>query len=258
MPKRGKILRDTSIGPGLVMVDGQQYTFTLDHIWRSEVPPRAGMAVDVDFLPDGSIAGMTAVAENQLAREQAEQAMAAAKAKGSQLMSSAVARFGLPTLIATGLLLIGWFFLTTISIKAGFAGTMDLTFWRILALVNSSGSGLESLATLGGGGSAGFYGLLAILALAGPFIGLVWKDKRATLGGLLPLLFMLLVTLLVRHTITSAMGGGADMPSEMADMARKEMMKAISFGIGGYVSIAAALYLAFLSAKNFLLAKANN
>ena len=258
MPKRGKILRDTSIGPGLVMVDGQQFTFTLDGIWRSDVPPRTGMAVDVDFLPDGNIAAMAAVAENQLAKEEAEQAMAAAKAKGSQLMSSAVARFGMPTLIATGLLLIGWFFLTSVSIKAGFAGTMDFTFWRVLSFVNASGSGLESLASLRGEGSAGFYGLLAILALAGPFLSIVWKDKRAALGGTLPLIFMLLVVLLVRHSITKAMGGGEDMPSQMMDMARKEMEKAITIGIGAYVSIAAALYLAFLSAKNFLVAKANS
>jgi hypothetical protein len=258
MKKRGKILRDTSAGPGLIMVEGQQYPFTLEGVWRSEVPPRAGLTVDVDFREDGVISSITAVAESQLAREQAEQAMAIARTKGSALVSSAVAKFGMPTLIASGLLIIGWFFLTAVSYNAGFVGKMNFTFWRVLSFINSSNA-MESLSSLGGGGSTGFYGFLAVLALAGPFLAFFWKDKRAQLGGLLPLLFMLLVALLVRHAISAAAGGGAaEVPSEMLDMARNEMMKAVSLGMGTYVSLLAALYLGFISVRNFLVAKANS
>jgi len=53
--------------------------------------------------------------------------------------------------------MIGWFFLTAASIQSR------------------------------SGPSAGFYGFLALVALAGPFVPYFWKDQRASLGGLLPL-----------------------------------------------------------------------
>ncbi len=51
MQKRGRILRDPISGPGLLMVDGQQYPFSLEGVWKSEVPPASGMVVDVNFDP---------------------------------------------------------------------------------------------------------------------------------------------------------------------------------------------------------------
>jgi hypothetical protein len=254
MKKRGKVLRDTSSGPGLLMAEGQQYSFSLEGVWKSEAPPRPGLVVDVELGNDGTVQSVTAVPESQIAKEQAEQALAAARAKGSALASSAVARFGMPTLVATGLLIIGWFFLSTISINAGFLGKMDFTFWRVLSFINAKNA-FEALGTLKDGGSAGFYGLLGVIALVGPFLAYFWKDRRAVLGGLLPLLFMLLVALLVRNAIVSTTAGA---PAEMMDAARDEIMKQISIGMGAYVSLLAAVYLAFISVKKFLVAKATN
>jgi hypothetical protein len=254
MKKRGKILRDASTGPGLLMADGQQYSFPLEGVWKSETSPRPGLAVDMELGEDGTVKSVTAVPESRIAKEQAEQAMAVARAKGSAFASSAIARFGMPTLIAVGMLIVGWFFLSTISVNAGFAGKMDFSFWRVLAFINS-GNALEGLATLQGNGSAGFYGLLAFTSLAGPFMSYFWKDKRAMLGGVLPLFFMLLVALLVRNALVSMTGGA---PSELMDEARSEIMKQISVGAGAYISILAAVYLAFTSVKNFLVGRANS
>jgi hypothetical protein len=254
MKKRGKVLRDTSSGPGLLMVEGKQYTFPLEDVWKSEAPPRPGIVVDVELSDEGTVQSVTAVPESQIAKEQAEQALAVARARGGALASSAVARFGMPTLAATGLLIVGWFFLSTISINAGFLGKMDFTFWRVLSFVNAKNA-FEALGTLKDGGSAGFYGLLALIALAGPFLATFWKDRRAVLGGLLPLLFMLLVALLVRSAVSSATAGA---PAEMMDAARSEMMKQVSIGMGAYVSLLAAIYLAFISVKKFLVAGATS
>ncbi|HZY71905.1 MAG TPA: hypothetical protein VFE22_02220 [Edaphobacter sp.] len=254
MKKRGKVLRDTSSGPGMLMVEGKQYTFPLEDVWKSEAPPRPGIVVDVELSDEGTVQSVTAVPESQIAKEQAEQALAVARARGGALASSAVARFGMPTLAATGLLIVGWFFLSTISINAGFLGKMDFTFWRVLSFVNAKNA-FEALGTLKDGGSAGFYGLLALIALAGPFLATFWKDRRAVLGGLLPLLFMLLVALLVRSAVSSATAGA---PAEMMDAARSEMMKQVSIGMGAYVSLLAAIYLAFISVKKFLVAGATS
>lgn len=252
MSKRGRVLRDPSNGPGLLIVEGQQHTFSLEGTWKSLTMPKPGLDVDVEFNLDGTVNSVLAVSESQLAKEQAERTLNAAKEKGSALAASAVAKFGTPTLAATGVLVLGWFFLNALSYDAGFVGKVNFTFWHVLGFLNSPG-GLEGLANVREGGSAGIYGLLALLALAGPFVGGVWKDKRALLGGALPLVFMVMVAILVRSAITSTTRG---MPSEIAEAATAELTKGISFGMGAWLSMLAAAYLGFTSVKKFLAARA--
>ena len=258
MTKRGKVLRDPHTGPGLLMVEGQQYPFCLDGIWRSEIPPKPGLAVAVDFDAQGTIAGITVVPESQLAKEQAEAAMSVAKQKGAALAGNLVARFGIPTLVGAGLLVIGWFFLAAASIKTPFGG-MDFTFWQVLGFLNSSNP-LEGLMRAGGGStpSTGIYGFLAFVALAGPFIHYFWKDKRASLGGLLPLLFMIVVGLMIRSSINSIGGDAGNQFGGMVQQMREEAMKAVSMGLGVYLSAIVSLYFAALGAKQFLAAKASD
>jgi hypothetical protein len=79
MQKRGKILRDSCTGPGLLMIEGQQYWFHRG-VWKSEVPPKPGLAVDVKLDQTGQILAITAVSESQLAVEQAERSVDTARA----------------------------------------------------------------------------------------------------------------------------------------------------------------------------------
>jgi hypothetical protein len=257
MQKRGRILRDPISGPGLLMVEGQQYPFSLEGVWRSEAPPTAGMVVDVEFDSGSRIVAVTAVAESQIAKEQAEVALAAAKEKGAALASGMVAKFGAPSLIAAGLLIVSWFFLTTASIKSPL-GSIEFTFWQVLGYLNAKNIFEVMMSGGRGGPSAGIYGFFAIAALAGPFVHHFWKDRRAKLGGLLPLLFMIVIALAVRSSINSAFGAeqvGADMRT-FVDQAREEAMKAVSIGMGAYLAIAVSLYLAAVSLKSFLVAQA--
>ena len=254
MSKRGRILRDTNAGPGLVTVEGQQHQFTLEGVWKSAVPPKPDMAVDVDFAADGAVSSIAAVPESQIAKEQAELVMAAARDKSKAVATAAVAKFGLPSLVATGLLFVGWFFLTTVSIRDA---RLDLTFWQLLGYVNAGGA-MQAIIEGRGSPSAGLYGLLAIVALAGPFIHYFWKDKRAVLGGTLPLLFMLVIALVARNEIVNA--GGADatgVPPEVLKQMRDQAMQAISMGMGAYLSLLVALYFSAVSVKNFLVSRAS-
>jgi hypothetical protein len=254
MAKRGKVLRDPQAGPGLLMVEGQQYQFSLEGVWRSEAPPKPGLVVDVELEPSGKVIAITVVPESQLAKEQAEAAMAVAREKGAALASGMVAKFGMPSLVAGGLLIIAWFFLTAVSAQIPFLGKLEFTFWQVLGFLNSS----NLLEVMGRrtSPSAGFYGFLAIVAIAGPFIHHFWKDKRALLGGLLPLAFMLFVGIMIRSSIQSAMGGNVEGPAaEMQRQAQDEIMKAISLGFGTYISLLASLYFAGVGAKQFLAAK---
>lgn len=255
MTRRGTILRDTNAGPGLLVVDGTQHQFLLEGAWRGTVPPRVGMVVDVTFGADGAVSGVTPVEDSQLAREQAEQAMAAIKERGGAVAGAMVARFGGRDLLALGLLVLGWFVLKVGSFEGGLMGSISFTFWQVLGYINS---GAESIGrrAMGGSTGTGFLGIIAIVALAGPFVHHFWKDKRAHLGGLLPLLLMLFALWKVYGGMGDSMGDTASMFGEegrqMAEQMRREMRDAVSLGIGFYVAFAASVYFAFTGGKRFL------
>ena len=62
---------------------------------------------------------------------------------------------------------------------------MDFTFWQVLGLLNKRNA-IQAIDLRGESYSVGYYGWLAVVALTGPFLNRVWKDKRALLGGLAP------------------------------------------------------------------------
>jgi hypothetical protein len=254
MTKRGRVLRDTTSGPGLLMMEGQQYRFSLEGVWKSETPPKPGLVVDVELGARGKVQGITVVPDSQLAREQAEAAMALTRQKARNLASSLVARSVMPSLAAAGLLSAAWFFPTAASIQVPFPGKLEFTFWQILAFLNAGN--VPELLDGNRSSGAGVYGFVAIVALLGPFIHHFWKDKRALLGGLLPLAFMVVVGIALRTNIHSALGSGN--AGSNADVGKQthEAMKAVSLGLGSYLSILASLYFAFTSAKGYRVATA--
>lgn len=54
------------------MIEGRQYRFLLDSVWKSEGPAKPGLPVDVDFGQDGQIVAITVVPESELVKERAE------------------------------------------------------------------------------------------------------------------------------------------------------------------------------------------
>lgn len=69
MKARGKILRVSDSGTGLLMIDGRQFMFSIDLTWRSKIPPKCGMAVEVEFDKNLHVAGVTPVGESPTPRE---------------------------------------------------------------------------------------------------------------------------------------------------------------------------------------------
>lgn len=92
MRKRGKVLRDPFAGPGLLMVEGRQYPFSLESLWKSEGPPKPGLPVDIEFGQSGQIIAISVVPESDLAREKAA---AAQQKNGSRFLNRIAARFGM-------------------------------------------------------------------------------------------------------------------------------------------------------------------
>jgi hypothetical protein len=98
MTKRGKILRDPGTKPGLLMIEGRQYRFCIEGVWKSEVPPRPGLAVDVQFDRAGQILAITAVSESPPADTLAERSARTAKAAGMTFLRKVAAKCGMPDL----------------------------------------------------------------------------------------------------------------------------------------------------------------
>jgi len=92
-------LRDPSAGPGLLMIEGRQYWFCIEGVWRSEKPPRPGLAVDVKFDHAGQILAITAVSESQLADEQAGRSVDAGKIASVNIFRKIAAKCGMPNLL---------------------------------------------------------------------------------------------------------------------------------------------------------------
>ena len=65
-------MRSPHTGPGLLMVEGRQYPFSLESLWKSQGLPQPGLAVDIEFGQSGQIVAITVVPESQLAGEQTE------------------------------------------------------------------------------------------------------------------------------------------------------------------------------------------
>lgn len=68
MKKRGNVLRDTNAGPGLLFVEGQQYPFTLEGLWKSATAPKPNMAVEVEFGEGNTILSIQSIEESQVSR----------------------------------------------------------------------------------------------------------------------------------------------------------------------------------------------
>ncbi|HEV8599261.1 MAG TPA: hypothetical protein VGQ69_07850 [Gemmatimonadales bacterium] len=222
---RGKILQyNGSDGSGIVVVEGQQHKFTIA-TWKGDVAPAVGKTVDVVLAGD-AVQSVTLVGDDVLLREKTAEltgklgGLVGGLAKGGSggTGGSILARYGKPLLIAYGVFVIGSLFFNFIS--------MEMFGMKQGKPLFDLGS---QLSQAGGGGGVKLLVLLGYLSIAVP---LFWPDKRAWLLLLLPLLSVLWGFWSVRR----AMGPMAEL---------------FSYGIGFYLTIAAALYIAATAFKRF-------
>jgi hypothetical protein len=141
-------------------------------------------------------------------------------------------------------------------------------FWKTLGIVNSPAGVMNAFGGASGNSGGGIYSVLAILALLAPMAPFFWSDPRAHLGGLLPLLFMIFIVVMIYFGINdgmkqaqsaaSAFGGkqAQQLIAEMTSNMTAQALKAISVGMGGYLSIVISLYFAGKSTIKFLATKA--
>jgi len=250
---RGKILRDTQSGPGLLAVDGNKLPFTLEDHWAGSTPPQTGGSVDIGFDEGGQLRTVHPIGvgkeELEIAGDLARQALG----KGVPVLQGAAQKIGMPVLAAMAIVAISWIWLpaVTVQIMAGMA--QSATMFDVLRMVNAG----ASLQDFGRGGSAGIYGFLCILAMAAPALPALWRHRLAPLGYFAPLAFLAAVALGIYMKMNAMAGaateqmrglGGSGMGDIVGAM-MKQVMQAVSVGFGVYVSLLAALYLAWIGLR---------
>lgn len=70
MKKIGKILRSAKSGPGLLIIEGQQFPFSVPGAWRSEQPAVSGVSVEVEFSAAGEILAIRPLSEIPLIKSE--------------------------------------------------------------------------------------------------------------------------------------------------------------------------------------------
>jgi hypothetical protein len=166
---RGTVIKIPDNTAGIVFVNGEQKSFTVENVWKSPVAPAANMTVDVELDSAGAIAAITALDSQQLAKERMSQLSGVAQERGKEAAKLAqqgigalAARMGAVALGSAVLVWIAWFFFPAAGVDAG-GGKISFTFWNLI------GTDFKNFETVANGGSHGLFSLLGLLAIAAPF-----------------------------------------------------------------------------------------
>jgi hypothetical protein len=236
---RGTIIKTPDSSPGLLIVGGHQKTFTLEGLWKSPVAPAVNMAVDVDTDEAGVITGISAVDQQQVAKEKLNQIGGVAQEHGKQAAELArqgvgalAARMGNATLGAAVLLWIAWFFLASLKMGGEMAGaSRSFTFWDLLGLDPNSNIVTDPA-------SHGLFGLLGLIAIAAPFCSPFLQHPKAKYLYAAPLGYMLIALFVIHSRLN---GFFEHMGGTWADATK---MLNVSYGLGAYLLAATSIFLA--------------
>lgn len=259
---RGKILRDTAVGDGIIFVNDRQMPFSLEQHWRSGIPPEIGMVVDVKISPAGVIESVVQVDPADLAKDQAQKAWGVVSTHGAKGAHMLIDRVGVPTLAAIGVLWVSWVFFNTVSIDLASTQTLSITLYDLLRVFNTGLDlrGLEMLKTA----HVGVYGLLMWVVLLAPMASHFHRNRHLVWGYCAPLVFMLILMaatyIQIKSQFNRVTSGMSDllsdqriqaMAQQMLDNAVARALSSLSMGLGFYLGLAAAGYLAYVGIQKF-------
>ncbi len=237
---RASVLRAPGAAPGLLIVEGRQWPFTLDGVWKSSAAPSANMAVDVDFDGQGNITAITAVDPQQAAREKLNQIGGAAQQHGKETaeivrqgVGVLAARMGKFTLGAAVILWIAWFFMPALTVGENVTNApKSFTFWDLVGLDPNTNI-MQAPA------SHGLFGLLGLLAIVAPFGAPFIRNSKAKLLTAAPLIYLVIAYFVIQSDFNTFF---AHIYGATLNDASKWL--SFSFGYGAYLLAAASLFLA--------------
>jgi len=262
---RGRILQyNGTDGTGTIAADNQQYKFDIG-VWKSPLAPTVGKTVDL-VVEDSRLSAVMIVPDDVLLREKTAElggklsglvsglGKSAGAPAGSGSSSSPNASGGAAIMpgaapgfnIAANPIVQRYGTLTLGAYAVYLIGTLVFNAISITIFGTSQGKPLYDVATLlsqvGGGGGVKFMLIVAYLSI---FLPLVWKDRRAWLALMLPVIAVLGALWTGTHAINSAAGGfgGGNGGPSASDL--------FSIGFGFYLSLAAGLVLAWCGFQRF-------
>ena len=251
---RGRILRDTNNGIGLLSVGDRQVPFSLEANWRGNIAPAIQMHVDIALDDTGNVVSVMPISDKDIAQEKLKVLSTGLTSKIQEhipLMKSYASAIGTPILVAISLLFISWIWLSLISVRVSASVSQSVTMFDALGFINMGGN-LESFGQRSSG-SSGLYGLVCVLAMLAPLVPTFVKHRYSNLCYFAPLIFSLIFSVVAFLKLRSyanaaresmgAFGNSAQMNNMMNAM-MDQIMAAVSIGMGAYLSIALALYLA--------------
>jgi hypothetical protein len=254
---RGRILRDTSNGVGLVSAAGEQYEFKLEGVWKSDIAPKQNMVVEFELDDSRHIVSIQKIGDADLFKEGANKLIDLVKENGFVAIKNVSFQVDKSTLVAVGMLIVSWFFLDFLNVQISTANRLGMSFWQILGIVNSPS--IIDAFQYTHEKEKGLWGVMTILALLSPFVQQIWKNPLAHLGNLLPLALMIAVSASIffgiKESIEAAKEIGSFFGGNGGDKLASEIMKAMHIGSGIYLSIIVSLYLAFHGTRKYLVSR---
>lgn len=259
---RGRILRDTNNGMGLLSVSGRQVPFSLETNWLGDTAPTVQMNVDVVLDSAGNAVTVVPVSDKDIAQEKLKALSGELSSKFQDqlpLAKTYANAIGTPVLVATALLFISWVWLSLVSVRVNAGLTQSATMFDALSVVNM-GANLESFGR-GSSGSSGIFGFVCVLAMLAPLAPAFIKRRYINLCYFAPLIFFVAfgITAFVKlrsyaNVARESMGvfGGSAQMNNMMNAMMDQILAAASIGLGAYLSGAVALYLAAHGGIKFL------
>jgi hypothetical protein len=230
---RGTIIKVPDATPGLLLLNGRQYAFTLEGVWRSAVAPAPNQSVTVELDGTGALLSITVVDQAQVAKEKLAELSGVAQERGKVVagqiqtgISALAARMGAVTLSIAVLIWIVWFFIRAASVGGGGEDVASYTFWKLIG-TNFS----DQMSMVDGGHARGWLRFIGFAAIVAPFLVPFIRESWARYLNAAPLAAVLLGWFVIHENMASTFGQmGADNP--------------FSYKWGFYLLLAACLALA--------------
>jgi hypothetical protein len=212
---RGTIIKVPDATPGLLLLNGKQYAFTLEGIWRSAVAPAPNQSVTVELDSTGAVLSISVVDQGQIAKEKLAEFSGVAQERGKVVagqiqtgIGALAARMGAVTLSIAVLIWIVWFFIPAAGVGGGGEDVASYTFWKLIG-TNFS----DQMSMMGGGHARGWLRFIAFAAIVAPFLAPFIRESWSRFLNAAPLAVVLLGWLVIHQNMAATFGQmGADNP----------------------------------------------
>jgi hypothetical protein len=212
---RGTIIKVPDATPGLLLLNGQQYAFALEGVWRSAVAPAPNQFVSVELDIAGAPISIAVVDPQQIAKEKLAEFSGVAQERGKVVagqiqngIRALAARMGAVTLSIAVLIWIIWFLVHAAGVGGGGADIASYTFWTLIGTDFN-----DQISVMGGGHARTWLRIIGFCAIAMPFLAPFIRETWSRYLNAAPLAIVVLAWLVLHENMADSLGQmGADNP----------------------------------------------